>query len=176
MTAAKPGTPLTPTETRILQLAATGRKYGQIAREIGTSVDAVKTHAARARVRLGASTTPHAVAIAFGITHERGHTMAEPEPQAPTITTWISRTWNGVHVEINEDQAIARIDIGTLPSWDLVGLIERRIAPAVVRCTRIDVTGENTNAIAYLVEQLNKVLPTTEEWLHHSDDTRRGGA
>lgn len=92
------------------------------------------------------------------------------------IRTLISRTYNGVRVEIDEGRSRARVDIGALPSWDLVGLVDRRIAPAVVGCAVVEVVGENARSLDYLTAELEKRLPHTEEWLHPSEDTRRGVA
>jgi hypothetical protein len=94
----------------------------------------------------------------------------------PSIHTAISRDYDGVRVEVDQERSLARIDIGQLPSWDLVGLVERRLAPAVVGCAVIEVIGEDTRALDYLVSELDKLLPHIEGWLHPSSDSRRGAA
>lgn len=90
------------------------------------------------------------------------------------IRTLVSRTYNGVRVEIDEDRSQARIDIGGLPSWDLVGLVDRRIAPAVAGCAVVEVVGEDARSLAYLASELEKRLPHVEQWLYPSEDTWRG--
>lgn len=102
--------------------------------------------------------------------------MSSTERPAPEIHTLISRTWNGVRVEINEDCGLARVDIGTLPSYDLVGTIERYVVPALTGCAAVEVIGENIAAVAYMAEELDKLIPRVEPWLHKSCDTRRGVA
>jgi hypothetical protein len=84
----------------------------------------------------------------------------------------VSRTYNGVRVEVDRDHSFARIDVGTLPSWDLVGFADRKILYAVAGCTHIEVVGENLRTLGYFVAELPAALENADEWLFESCDTR----
>lgn len=61
------GTDLTPRQLRCLKKMAMGYTYPETAEALNISRDTVKMHLAIARSRLGAKTTPHAVAIAVSL-------------------------------------------------------------------------------------------------------------
>jgi hypothetical protein len=98
---------------------------------------------------------------------------SDPGVHSVTIHALVSRVYDGVRVEIDRDRSFSRIDVGTLASWDMVGLL-RKIANAVVGCACIDVVGENLWALGYVMAELPNALETAEEWLADSCDTRRG--
>lgn len=54
---------LTPRQTEILALTAQGYSNAEIAAELGTSLETVKTHMRKALERLGARNRTHAVAL-----------------------------------------------------------------------------------------------------------------
>lgn len=56
---------LTTREIEVLQLKADGLMAVQIAERLGISRNTVRTHMEHVRIRLGAFSTPHAVAIAL---------------------------------------------------------------------------------------------------------------
>lgn len=95
----------------------------------------------------------------------------------PTVTVraLLRRIYGGVRVEIDQDRSHARIDVGTVPSWELVGLVDQRIAPAVVGCACIEVVGERADALSFLLGELRRLLPVVDDWLADSDH-RRGAA
>lgn len=61
-----PGTPLTTGELRTLAARARGCTDQQAATVLHVSINTVKTQLKRARLRLGAKSTAHAVALAIG--------------------------------------------------------------------------------------------------------------
>lgn len=61
------GTRLTPTERRVLRLIAFGETPIEAAQKLGISPVTMRKHMKVIRARLGARTTPHAVAIAVSL-------------------------------------------------------------------------------------------------------------
>lgn len=55
---------LTERETTCLTLLANGSRYSDIATTLGIAISTVSMHIGNARVKLGAMTTEHAIAIA----------------------------------------------------------------------------------------------------------------
>lgn len=103
------------------------------------------------------------------------HGMA-PAPATPSVivSPLARRNYNGVRVEIDHERSCALVDVGRVPSWDLVGGLMRTIANAVFGVARIEVTGENSSAVGYLVSELPKALEHADEWLSSSFDRRAG--
>jgi hypothetical protein len=103
-------------------------------------------------------------------------TTPDPGAHSVTVHALVSRTYNGVRVEVDRDRSFARINLGSLPSWDLVGFVDWKIANAVVGCACIEVVGEDLQALGYVVAELPKALEHAEDWLADSCDRRPGAA
>lgn len=61
------GTELTPAEKKVLRLIAMGLDHMEIAERLGKSYETVRRQSKKARRRLKANTTAHAVAIAISL-------------------------------------------------------------------------------------------------------------
>lgn len=72
------GTPLTPRERQVLALLAQGLEASDVADRMTVTLDTVKCHSLRARRRLGARNTTHAVALAIA-TRQLPAGVARPE-------------------------------------------------------------------------------------------------
>ena len=64
-TPVRPGCPLSPRESQILELVSTGMRNPEIARSLGVSPCTVATHMKSVTRKLGARSRPHAVRIAL---------------------------------------------------------------------------------------------------------------
>ncbi len=78
------GEPISHKERQVLQLASDGRSYKEQAVEMGINTKTVYTHWANIRVKLGARTSPHALAVALV------QRMIIP-PRIPTADPFIAR-------------------------------------------------------------------------------------
>lgn len=67
----EPGMPLTPTERRVLALAALGLTDAQIGRKLGLTDASARTYMTRVRVKLAARNRAHAATIGFAEGHLR---------------------------------------------------------------------------------------------------------
>jgi hypothetical protein len=88
-----------------------------------------------------------------------------------TVRAVPSKTIDAVKLVVDRERGIARIDVGALPSWDLVGLV-RKLADAVKGCTDVEIVGDDRRALDYVREQLPKELRHVDGWLASGLDNR----
>jgi hypothetical protein len=96
-----------------------------------------------------------------------------PESDAPSVTVRavLSKTVGGVKLTVDRERGSARVDLGALKNWELVGVV-RKIADAVLGCSDVELLGDDRRALDYVREQLPKELHQVDGWLASGLDNR----